>query len=179
MGSLTSHSYFYNKDCETGPPFYSPYPRRLESLIICWCNYKISTFYSVILRPWLLVWPELNSRPPAWQPYAQQTEPPVCTSYRYGIKNFALRHTLKERLMGTQKWSIKVPYAQNIVFVKTNLCTCLKHVAAIFSFFQQILPFYTVGCKTWEKTNHCLFTTESEGEKVYYWFDVTNWFTWR
>ena len=33
---------------------YSPYPRRLESLTICWCNYKGSTFYSVILRPWLL-----------------------------------------------------------------------------------------------------------------------------
>ena len=36
---------------ETGPPAYSPYPRRLESLIICWCDYKGSTFSSVILRP--------------------------------------------------------------------------------------------------------------------------------
>ena len=25
----------YNKRCKTGPPAYSPYPRRLESLIIC------------------------------------------------------------------------------------------------------------------------------------------------
>ena len=46
---------FYNKGCETGPPAYSPYPRRLESLAICWCNYKGSTFYSVTLRPWVLV----------------------------------------------------------------------------------------------------------------------------
>ena len=42
------------KDCETGPPAYSPYPKRLESLTICWCNYKGSTFYSVISRPWVL-----------------------------------------------------------------------------------------------------------------------------
>ena len=60
-----------------GPPAYSPYPRRLESLSICWCNYKGSTFYSVILRPWVLVRPESNSRPPAWQADAQPTEPPV------------------------------------------------------------------------------------------------------
>ena len=53
---------FYNKGCETGPPAYSPYPRRLESLTICWCNYKGSTFSSVILRPWVLVRPESNSQ---------------------------------------------------------------------------------------------------------------------
>ena len=31
---------FYDKGCDTGPPAYSPYPKRLESLTICWCNYK-------------------------------------------------------------------------------------------------------------------------------------------
>ena len=69
-----SHSCFYDKGCQTGPPAYSPYPRRLESITICWCNYKGSTFYSVISRPWVLN--ESNSRPP-WQLHAQPTEPSV------------------------------------------------------------------------------------------------------
>ena len=36
---------------ETGPTVNSPYSRRLERLTICRCNYKGSTFSSVILRP--------------------------------------------------------------------------------------------------------------------------------
>ena len=71
-----------NKDYETGPPVYSPYPRRLERLTNCRCNYKDISFSSVILRPWVLVRPESNSRPPAWQPDAQPTEPPVRGSIR-------------------------------------------------------------------------------------------------
>lgn len=35
-----------------------------------------------------------------------------------------------------------VPRPQNIFFAKTNLCTCSKRIAALFSFFLQILPFY-------------------------------------
>ena len=38
---------------------------------ICRCNYKSSTFSSVILRPWVLVRPESNSRPLAGQTVAQ------------------------------------------------------------------------------------------------------------
>ena len=63
--------------CETGPTVYRPYPRR--SLTNCWFNYIGSTFYSVILRPWVLVQPESNSRPPSWQP---DVPPP---SHRYAV----------------------------------------------------------------------------------------------
>ena len=34
--------------CQTGPTVYRPYPGRLESLTICRCHYKSSTFSSVI-----------------------------------------------------------------------------------------------------------------------------------
>ena len=41
-------NYQHSRNCETGPPTYRPYPRRLESLTTCRWNYKGSTFSSVI-----------------------------------------------------------------------------------------------------------------------------------
>ena len=69
-------NYQHSRNCETGPPVYRPYPRRLESLTICRWNYKGSTFLLSYLKT-LSGGPVgvSNSRPPASQPSAQPSEP--------------------------------------------------------------------------------------------------------
>ena len=51
---LIKNGYLF-KAYETGPRVYRTYPRRLESLMVCRCLYKGSTFSSVIQTPWVLV----------------------------------------------------------------------------------------------------------------------------
>ena len=57
----------HGKYCTT---IYSPSPTRLEVL-------PLANVITGILRPRVLVRPGSNSRPPAWQPDAQPTEPSV------------------------------------------------------------------------------------------------------
>ena len=45
------------KCCGAGPTVFRSYPRRLESLTICKCHYKGSSFFSVISRPRVLAQP--------------------------------------------------------------------------------------------------------------------------
>ena len=102
VGSLTSDMEIINMEamCETGPTVYSSYLPICwcNYLSICWCNYKGSTFSLVLLRPWVLVRSESNSRPPAWQPDAQPTEPPV-----RGLKHdeFSVDDPREDRAMKT------------------------------------------------------------------------------
>ena len=79
------HNYQHSRNCETGPPVYRPFPRRLESLTLCRWNYKGSTFLLSYFKT-LSFGPVgvLNSRPPTSQPGAQPSEPPVHPEAEYG-----------------------------------------------------------------------------------------------
>ena len=60
-----------NKDCETGPTIYHPYPRRLESLTIT----KAALSLQLFKDPECWSGRGLNPRPPAREPGALPTEP--------------------------------------------------------------------------------------------------------
>ena len=53
VGSFTSHRSVKVLGDETHG--FHPYPRRRERVTICSCHYEGRTFFSVILRPWVLV----------------------------------------------------------------------------------------------------------------------------
>ena len=64
------------RSCETRHTVFRPYPRRLESLTICRCHYKGSTFLSVIFKdPEYWFSRGLTARPPARQTGALPTQP--------------------------------------------------------------------------------------------------------
>ena len=85
--------------------------------------------------------------------------------YHPKLGRFVFQHKGSGLIVDNIFKPLKCPSPQNIFFAKMNLCTCSKRIAAIFSFFQEILPFYRL--RKLQKSKHLLFTTESEGEWVY------------
>ena len=95
---------------------WSPYPRRLECLTICWYNYKGSTFSTVILRPWVLVpsgartlnlphsrlalyqlIPKLSHEPESWPQFWNNTAPigPILCTKLFSAIEFVLKNKLQ------------------------------------------------------------------------------------
>ena len=62
------------KCCETEPTDFPPYPTRLESLTVCRCHYKGSTFFSVFSAPECLSGRGFNPRSPAQKTDTLPTE---------------------------------------------------------------------------------------------------------
>ena len=87
--SLTYHWIYYlsGKACEAGSMVYRPFPRKSESLTVCRCYYESSTFSSVMLRSWVLIWPGF--------------EPTVCLSADRWLSYRASRSTVyfKEKIV--------------------------------------------------------------------------------
>ena len=100
-------------------------PEDLKVLTSCGCNYKGSTFSSLILRPWLLVRPKSGARPPAWRPDAQPTEAQVSWALNFTItvgdimmpaKN---QHTsMNEVQLHQESGPYKYPETQDFLFLQ-------------------------------------------------------------
>ena len=102
-------------------------PEDLKVLTICGCNYKGSTFSSLtgILRPWLLVRRKSNSRPSAWKPDAQPTEPQVSSALNFTFTVGEIMMPLKHRLTSMNEVQLhqesglyKYPMTQDFLFLQ-------------------------------------------------------------
>ena len=98
-------------------------PVNLKVLSNCGCNYKGSTFSSLILRPWLLVRPKSSSRPPAWKPDAQPTEPQVSWALNFTLTvgeimmHLKNQHTsMNEVQLHQESGLYKYPVTQDFLF---------------------------------------------------------------
>ena len=88
------------KCCEMRPMVFRPYRGKLESLTICRCHSKGSTFSSVILRPWVLVWTGF--------------EPVTSRSADWRSPNWANQVVVK----GTHQWT-NFPYKSSCIILFT------------------------------------------------------------
>ena len=125
----------------------------LKVLTICGCNYKGSTFSSVILRPWVLVRPEWNSRPPAWQPDAQPTEPPV------RVFRFLL-------LSGNNPWVILTVKLFNFV---AELNDYFSFFLWIVSSFSELVLFSFTKWSYFCRRNKWLYHPRTAGSQTRHW----------
>ena len=109
---LGNHLNVPHQYCKTGPTVYRPYPRRLESLTICRCHYKGSTFSSVILRPWLLV----RSR---FEPATSRTAVRCSTNWANRLTSYHVSSWISLLSKTVTKW-IRFDWWKNLLTVITK-----------------------------------------------------------
>ena len=111
---------------------------------------KAALFYSVILRPWVMVRPKSNSRPPAWQTDAHLTEPPV-----RGVTISSQIVLLKERILGSVLQSLtgrqQSTNLKSVIFWKWSPMSQTNQNVICF-YFCTILFWWRSRCKagTWK-----------------------------
>ena len=106
------------KCCETGPTGFRPYPRRLESLIICRCHYKVALSSQLFKDPECWFGRSLNPRPPAQQVGALPTE---LTRRRF------------IRTAGKPIWHSTLTRTKDNVEMKRSWCHSLRVIYAFYA----------------------------------------------